>query len=410
MGVIMRKAALRDAASTAVAIWAFATGAWALPVSIHDIKPVPYIVLPNKSDLLNSNGTVSKTSPYLAGVGGTDAYSGVGTLVIKSDNSGAGAFLCTGSLISPTVVLTAAHCVQNPEVGHVKSLTFVTPNGRPIFGASPAPNPGAIQLANGGAIAVDPNWNPHNFSGDVALVKLDTPIVGTDIYQIYRGNPMGQAFTQVGTGTAGWGAVGDDSETGFPGGLFDLRKRVGGNIFEEYGVPFDQAFANQFGLSIGLGGPSQGIVMFDFDSGLAQNDVFGQLCNLPEMASLCVQQTGLPNETDTAPGDSGGPAFINGQIAAITSFGITGAILSFDGHFIYCGGPNDIDPSANVDTGSCTDSSFGEISGDTNLSYYANFVDAGLAGQLRFSLVPEPLSIALLLGGLAGIATLRRRR
>jgi hypothetical protein len=410
-GGLMRKSILTTAAFALAAALMSGTCALAVPVTAADIKPMPLLVLPDRSDLLNPSGTVKGSSPYLAGVGGTGAYSGVGTLVITSDNSGNGAFLCTASLISPTVLLTAAHCVKNPEIGHVDTMTFVLPNGRPAFGASPAPNPGAVQFATGGAFVTDPSWNPNTFAGDIALVKLDTPIAGTDIYDIYRGDPMGQQFSQVGTGTAGWGAVGADSQTGYLGGLFDLRKRVGDNIFEEYGVPFFDGFYNQFGIDVGIGGPGQGIVLFDFDSGLAANDVFGLLSGFsdPSFSSLTVSQTGVANETDTAPGDSGGPAFIGGKIAAITSFGITGALLSFDGTYIYCG-PGEIDVSWSVDTGSCTDSSFGEIAGDTNVSYYQDFVDAGLAGELKFILVPEPASAALLLGGLAGALSLRRRK
>src|SRR5262249_8476462 len=117
-------------------------------------------------------------------------------------------------------------------------------------------------------------------------------------------------------------------------------------------------------------------------------------------------------ETDTAPGDSGGPAFINGQIAGITGFGLTGGILTFDGTDIYCGDPTDIDPSLNVDTGGCTDSSFGEISGDTSVSYYQDWVDAARRGDFKFDEVftPEPASIAIAMGGIAGIGALRRRR
>lgn len=391
-------------------------------VDASNLKVTPYLVVANESDLLSAPGVVDKSSPYLAGVGGTPGYSGVGTLQIINQNTQPGfANYCTGSLISPTIVLTAAHCLAEPGSGGVTSVSFSLPNGRPLFGVSPDPNPGVPAVYSGSAYAVHPTWNPNTEAGDIAVVRLDQPVVGADIYDIYRGNPMGQQFAQVGTGTAGWGDVGADSETGFAGGLFDLRKRVGDNIFEEYGTEFFNALTQYFGLDlVGIGGPKQGILLFDFDSGKAQNDVFGLIGQLgdPGLDALAVNQTGLFDamgrliETNTAPGDSGGPAFIDGQIAGITGFGLTGAILTFDGQFIYCGDPTDIDPSFSPDTDSCTDSSFGEISGDTSVSFYQKWVDAARNGTIAFRKVeaPEPASIALAIGGIAGFGAMRRRR
>jgi hypothetical protein len=403
----MKKSALLCAVAVGVLLTAAAS---ASPVKVNTFKPQPLLSLSTQPDLLNPNGTVNKSSPYLAGVGGTAAYTGVGTIQIKSEKSGAGAFYCTGSMISPTLVLTAAHCVNNPEIGRIKQMQFAVPNGRPLFGVSPAPNPGPLAVSVGGAFTTLPGWDFSTLSEDLAVVKLDAPITGVETYNIYRGDPLGHQTTIVGTGTAGWGSVGVDSETGSAGGLFDLRKRVGDNIFELYATPFFEAIAAHFGINEIPTGPDNGVIMYDFDSGLAANDVFGQLCSFadPALKSLCVTQTGLPNEVGAAPGDSGGPLFIGDQIAGITSWGQTGAILSFDGTYIYCGGPHDIDVSVNVDNGSCTDSSFGEFNGATNVSAFQSWVDAVLAGKVEFERVPEPATLALVLGGLAGLV--RRRR
>jgi secreted trypsin-like serine protease len=68
--------------------------------------------------------------------------------------------LCTGSVISPTKVLTASHCVGSPSTMTVRTNSTLAFAGGDVHGVT--------------AADVNPQWN-HGFLGDVAVLTLRTP-------------------------------------------------------------------------------------------------------------------------------------------------------------------------------------------------------------------------------------------
>ncbi|XP_077303199.1 serine protease 33-like [Lithobates pipiens] len=106
-------------------------------------------------------------------VGGTDALDGQWPWQVAVRNKeSSGSYLCGGSLISPEWVMTAAHCIHYPiQVSNYKvylgmyQLDVISPH---------------TVIANVSSIIVNRNYTSTGSPGDIALVRLATPVNYTE--------------------------------------------------------------------------------------------------------------------------------------------------------------------------------------------------------------------------------------
>jgi hypothetical protein len=339
-------------------------------------------------------------------------YSGVARLImtyqtrnIATGVPGTAAFLCSGALINGgQSVLTAGHCVVNSvDAGVQYTLQTVQVQLGQNFGGNTTAEPGAgapsvnqafnfVQDVGPSGVKIHPDYSGSVIDQrDVAVVNLTTKAPSIyQSYELYTGTGIGQEYNIVGWGGRGNGNLGTVNAAGSTGS--GQRIRQGLNTFDiSYASDkWSAAFKTFIG---GARGP-QDVYISDFDNGLDDNDA---LCNLT-FATLggapvwlgtdaerpCTTGVGI-REVSSAGGDSGGPSFIGGRVAAVTSFGQSFGV-----------GFGDIRAGLN--------SSFGELNGMTRVDINAGWVSGAV--------VPEPATLALFgVGGiaLAGFAVRRRR-
>ena len=217
-----------------------------------------------------------------------------------------GAIECTGALLgSGRHILTAAHCFNldettpnlNPNPAEY-TIFFDLPSGRVPVSAS--------------RICIHPDWTAdEDFNNDIAVIELsETAPEEADRYALYlEADEMGQVIQRVGYGQKGTGNTGEVEDT-------NPTKRVGLN---RYDVIADTIFNLNLGSDINPGTQ----LVYDFDNGLPENDVFGQF--------LLIRDLGLGElEVGSSSGDSGGPSFIDGKIAGIVSYGFVPRVFGID--------------------------------------------------------------------------------
>jgi hypothetical protein len=350
------------------------------------------------SDVLPPNNSVGGGNPLYKP---SSNKSGVVALIMETN---AGNFICSGSLLAGgRHIATAAHCVTDGTGQlNVNRTTVHFFNGDPD---QRTVAPGASHTMNVQEYFVHEGYTGEVIDqNDIAILRLSAAApVEFERYDLHTPTSLtGAVFNVAGYGTRS--TVGGAAGNTAPAGARTGYLREGDNRYDyAWGDSrFQGFFTDVFGGENFFGTAEiDKSYISDFDNGLQAQDSARRIANALGLGAIGNTQFPIDfglgaREVGIAGGDSGGPGFVNGDLASINSYGLT-----FGFNF------GDFDQNVTNPDGSISavfNAGWGEFSGYVPVYIHQDFIAESTA-------VPEPASWAMLIAGFGLIgATMRRRR